>query len=1456
MKIFRKAKGLLVRLFAVTVLAAAVLMPGMTAKADGSMFDSPYVVPYHWTDPATGELKKYFTLNLPLPVDTNRDTEYVAHPLSDYFNWRTQQWIRQIPSFWEYEVHGSIPQQRIETGNVKTIRDLNVGEHYYKADRVGEVPIGFWLCEHPDGRCIHTGNQTGSWIGLKVGDKICSCVYYSGWIPYCVDCGRVLESAYVYAPREALETIDYLNVDYGYYYICPNPACHHLENEGYGQPHKCNAISPNKYVVVYDGNGAIPKPEGLEGYFDISGIMHNSYHMYNNATEYRGNPVEPVTHLTLNSYRRDKYTFVGWNTKPDGTGTPYADGAEILNLTEYNYQDIDGLIDDRGFVTLYAQWVPTESTLKIDPKEGSYDGQEGITTITQGYGANYLADPNKVTPKSIYKVSYNTHGGNAISPDSVPRKFTSWKQEAPFKGKMKENTYYFIAPNANVDTLTALYENLPITLPTPVREGYSFGGWYEDEDCISHPVGFGGDQYLATSSVTLHAKWSKLVLWSYDNYTANGRKGAADLKWEQNDSYVKSYKLYKSDDEAVTWTQIEGAGGGGVSSVSKTYEYNGANRTYSIPSTGFYEFTVYGAQGGNYVDADPSKNKTGGLGGGVTAKFYLKKGDVITVTVGGQNGYGGGGSASTSSYGKGGGATTVTSANEGLLIVAGGGGGATEYVNGEPGGAATSLVASGSSGESGNAGGGGGYLGGTAGNVVRHYCGPDCLLVHNHTDACYVKQTYEEICYLSNKHYLADPSKGSAHDCDVDGTQPLVHTTWVCNHFNATHSACGAGSSGGEMANDYYKHIVSHSGYWYCDRCKRTECPSGHKYSYNGLNESDDYHTFTAWREVLICGNPTVGCKYGYTDGQVVSSTIAYGGSSYVSPKAISGSTETGVRSGNGTVSIQSAGIGMSDANYLNGVPANDLEAPDAIDEIRGNAITAANIVVRWDEPEDNGTPYWFRAESYNAADGNKLCDSNITKNVLTTGVAGYYYTFGMTKTDPVTKSNGTFQTDRSKEVHLENEDVDYWFCVAPVDVAGNIGATTSIKLKRGSDTTGWPVKTEQVSVESFLPTDDNVYHDLVSDKWYVRADGTTPFKLMFDSYIDGYAGDTYQIDEQNFYVAYNDPDQANEYKTILPKTTGISSLVGTKKLAVNGFVRSYFGGTSLLIDASNTGASRGYKGTKNSFFQGFTAPTFTSGTVLAVTPGAGAGNGLHDGYSHSLWSEDVLNTLRLYPDGEAPVITGNQDFAALTVINDTTLTDHAIEFNASDAISGLRSLSVKIINQDNGAVRTAADDDHDGKVTFTFDPTSAIFDGDVVFEVTAIDNVGNRNLAVYGKTEYTLMAEILHAGYNPAGVTTFACGDPAVLHAETTGYADTIMIEVPDEIKSGYPADMVDFYGLIEYRTPIYANFVVPDDCPAGNYTFVVHSYKNGVELEARPVMITITNGTSGGGSVRVRIR
>lgn len=235
----------------------------------------------------------------------------------------------------------------VYTGIPSSLRELKPGEHYYVNSKERMVPVGKWVVTHEAAECIHHAYIDGYYHGINYGRNRCGRAYYSGWIAYCADCGGKIRDMLMYMSKDAAKSINYLDVrmDLDYYYLCPY--CRNLEQGGFMGIHTCKAVSWNRYRVIYNVNTS-------DAY---SGYMAASTHFYNNAKEYEGNSVTPVKFLSRNAYVRENYEFVEWNTKPDGSGTRYADGAEILNLTAA----------EGGTVTLYAQWEPVISALRTAP---------------------------------------------------------------------------------------------------------------------------------------------------------------------------------------------------------------------------------------------------------------------------------------------------------------------------------------------------------------------------------------------------------------------------------------------------------------------------------------------------------------------------------------------------------------------------------------------------------------------------------------------------------------------------------------------------------------------------------------------------------------------------------------------------------------------------------------------------------------------------------------------------------------------------------------------------------------------------------------------------------------------------------------------------------------------------------------------------------------------------------
>jgi uncharacterized repeat protein (TIGR02543 family) len=186
---------------------------------------------------------------------------------------------------------------------------------------------------------------------------------------------------------------------------------------------------------------------------------------------------------------RDGYTFDGWYTSANGGGTKYT-AATTYGAT--------------AAISLHAKWTPNGYTLTFNAQGGTVSPASKPATF--GAMVGELPDPAR--------------GGYT---------FSGWYTSASGGAKYTESTVYGIAADtvlharwtANSYTLSfdaqggtvsptmhsVTYGAAVGNLPTPVRSGYIFGGWY------TQPEG-GGTQYAvstvhssAAMFTTLYAKW-------------------------------------------------------------------------------------------------------------------------------------------------------------------------------------------------------------------------------------------------------------------------------------------------------------------------------------------------------------------------------------------------------------------------------------------------------------------------------------------------------------------------------------------------------------------------------------------------------------------------------------------------------------------------------------------------------------------------------------------------------------------------------------------------------------------------------------------------------------------------------------------------------------------------------------------------------------------------------------
>ena len=148
---------------------------------------------------------------------------------------------------------------------------------------------------------------------------------------------------------------------------------------------------------------------------DVAGLYDTVYGVFyenNGSGEFiKGEKKQHFTYdvsqnLNPNLYRRDGYTFAGWNTRADGTGRTYTDGQSISNLTSEN----------NGIVYLYAQWEANEYdvvfrksyTLPNEYQEVNYIESTGTQFIDTGIYP-------KVTTKVVCDCQFTTVGSEQMN---------------------------------------------------------------------------------------------------------------------------------------------------------------------------------------------------------------------------------------------------------------------------------------------------------------------------------------------------------------------------------------------------------------------------------------------------------------------------------------------------------------------------------------------------------------------------------------------------------------------------------------------------------------------------------------------------------------------------------------------------------------------------------------------------------------------------------------------------------------------------------------------------------------------------------------------------------------------------------------------------------------------------------------------------------------------------------
>jgi uncharacterized repeat protein (TIGR02543 family) len=206
------------------------------------------------------------------------------------------------------------------------------------------------------------------------------------------------------------------------------------------------------------------------------------------------------------------YTFIGWNTSADGSGTEYAAGAT------YTFS---------GNQTLYAQWSPDTYVVTF-----SYDGGEQlISSSNYVVGTTALILPTPTLAGNTFDGWFSSEtggtligvGGSSFEPTSSMQVYAEWTLVVMDTLTFNSNGGTgSISSSTGVDGSTSvLPSNDGITLL-----GFAFSGWNTQADGS-------GTQYAEGASITLTGSETLYAQWTAGpsdtvTFDANGGSGSID----------------------------------------------------------------------------------------------------------------------------------------------------------------------------------------------------------------------------------------------------------------------------------------------------------------------------------------------------------------------------------------------------------------------------------------------------------------------------------------------------------------------------------------------------------------------------------------------------------------------------------------------------------------------------------------------------------------------------------------------------------------------------------------------------------------------------------------------------------------------------------------------------------------------------------------------------------------
>ncbi|WP_155590758.1 InlB B-repeat-containing protein [Lysinibacillus cavernae] len=301
---------------------------------------------------------------------------------------------------------------------------------------------------------------------------------------------------------------------------------------------KILGIIPSKAKEYSDANGFAFEEIANKITYDGNGQTSGEL-----SEDYTGNTTKTFIVKNQGSLKKIGYTFIGWNSKHDGSGTDYNVGEEIVinqDITLYaKWEEGPFLVsyESNGGTTVAPETV-ARNTIVMEPpvptKTGyTFDGwyKEAALTNVWDFTKDMVTGDTTLYAKwdvTQYEVTFNSDGGSMVASQ-------------------------FVTPNTKATAP-----------PVPKKLGYIFDGWYKN-NAFSAPWDFTTD--VVTEAITLYGKWTTNPTYTviYDKNGATGGTVPLDNKaYEDNDSVTvqdNRGQLVRTNYTFKGWnTQADGKG--------------------------------------------------------------------------------------------------------------------------------------------------------------------------------------------------------------------------------------------------------------------------------------------------------------------------------------------------------------------------------------------------------------------------------------------------------------------------------------------------------------------------------------------------------------------------------------------------------------------------------------------------------------------------------------------------------------------------------------------------------------------------------------------------------------------------------------------------------------------------------------------------------------------------------